>query len=480
MDLTTGNRPATSAERHTVNPNRARNRTAAAITAAVTLAAVLLTACGEGDADTAETPTESQAGAAEPVAVPPGLQDQIDDLCAPSRYAAVPSATGTADGVAEMLAYLREAVDTAPPLESFEVPPALTTDWDVVLDAASSAGDALVAAEQEAEAGDVAGAERSIVRHVAHLRSVTGRLALMGAECGLADPLRAANADLSVPLDLHAEQLAAGFGSVWVSQKYGDTVVRVEPDSGEILATIPVGTDPLKLQPADGRMWVRTSDAFVAIDPATNTVSDTLRKADIGPSVNRNFAVDGAMWVCDGRRLHRYDPTTLEPVTAIDLGVQCDFVYATADLVIAWNLNQDPNESGQSATTVVDPGTNTVLATIDLPIDVVWPAVLDDTVFFGGNLNNQAVVIDRDTWTVSETIELPDTVGGGGIATDGTSIFLPTRGSEPWNVLVLDAETFEVADTIEPLDVNGIMVDDGALWVTHPWTNVLQRFDLQA
>ena len=45
---------------------------------------------------------------------------------------------------------------------------------------------------------------------------------------------------------------------------------------------------------------------------------------------------------------------------------------------------------------------------------------------------------------------------------------------------MLDAETFEVADTIEPLDVNGIMVDDGALWVTHPWTNVLQRFDLQA
>ena len=131
-------------------------------------------------------------------------------------------------------------------------------------------------------------------------------------------------------------------------------------------------------------MWVRTSDAFVAIDPATNTVSDTLRKAESGLRPNRNFAVDGAMWVCDGRRLHRYDPTTLERVTVIDLDVECDFVYATADLVVAWNLNDDPSESGQSATTMIDPGTNTVLATIDLPIDVVWPAVLDDTVFFGG------------------------------------------------------------------------------------------------
>jgi hypothetical protein len=226
-------------------------------------------------------------------------------------------------------------------------------------------------------------------------------------------------------------------------------------------------------------MWVRTADAFVAIDPATNTVSDTLRKADVGPSVNRNFAVDGAMWVCDGRRLHRYDPTTLERVTAIDIDVQCDFVYATSDLVIAWNLDEEPTESGDSAAALIDPRTNTVLATIDLPIDVVWPAVLDDTVFFGGNLNNQAVVIDRDTWEMRETIELPDTVGGGGIATDGTSIFVPTRGEGPWDVLVLDAETFEVADTIEPLDVNSVMVDDGALWVTHPWTNVLQRFDLE-
>ncbi|HKH06460.1 MAG TPA: hypothetical protein VKA65_14930 [Acidimicrobiales bacterium] len=88
-------------------------------------------------------------------------------------------------------------------------------------------------------------------------------------------------------------------------------------------------------------------------------------------------------------------------------------------------------------------------------------------------------MIDRDTWSVASMIELPDVVGGGGITTDGRSIFVPTRGEEPWDVLVLDAETFEHVDTLEPLNVNGVVAEDGALWLVHPDTNVLQRFDVQ-
>jgi hypothetical protein len=313
----------------------------------------------------------------------------------------------------------------------------------------ASARDALDAAETAAAAGDVATAERLVVRHIAHLWSVAGRFAISGLTCGDAEATRAANANLNVALDLHAEQVAVGFGSVWVSQKYGDSVVRVDPVSGAILATVEVGTDPLKLQPADGRMWVRTSDEFVGIDAVSNDIVATLRKADVGPEANRNFAVDGAMWICDGRRLHRYDPTTIQPVAVIDVDIPCDFVYATGDLVVAWNVNEDPGESGASAAAIVDPATDAVLARIDLPVDVVWPAVLDDAVFFGGQHNRSA------------------------------SIFVPTRGEQPWDVIVLDAETFEVVGTIEPLGVNGVAVGDGALWVTHPYANVLQRFDIE-
>ena len=131
-------------------------------------------------------------------------------------------------------------------------------------------------------------------------------------------------------------------------------------------------------------MWVRTADRYVAIDPATNTVVATLDKAAVGPNANRSFAIDGAMWICDGQQLHRYDPTSLQPVATIDLGVECEEVYATDDLVVAYRFNLDVGQTGTSAAAFVDPTTNQVLATVPLPVDVGYVAVLDDAVFFPG------------------------------------------------------------------------------------------------
>ena len=181
-------------------------------------------------------------------------------------------------------------------------------------------------------------------------------------------------ATINVPL-LGAWQVGAGFDSVWVAKQFSEAVARVDPASGRVLATVDVGSKPFKLQPADGRMWVRTSDAYVAIDPATNTVTTTLAKADVGPEANRSWAVDGALWICDGSRLHRYDPTTVSLVTTVDLGIECGQVYATSDLAVAWTYNEDDGESGASAAAFIDPATNAVVAEVDLPVDVNVPVV---------------------------------------------------------------------------------------------------------
>ena len=428
-------------------------RTSRSLVAVGLLAVLTLSACSDGDATAADPPDARRRrpprrrgrpipaeGPPTPPRRSPTSSPRSPRCATPRGTPGLPSSDGTLETVDETLAFLDQVSASGPALDALEVPPSLAPDFDLVVEAAGSASDELDAAHDAAAAGDVALADRHIARHIAHLRSGSGRFALMGLECGFAWPDRAAAADLSIPLDLHAEQINLGFGSVWVSQKVGDDVVRLDPDTGEVLATIDVGVEPLKLQPADGRMWVRTADAYVAIDPETDAVTATLAKADVGPDANRNFAFDDSMWICDGRRLHRYDLATLERVATIDLDIECTFVQATTDLVVAWNLNTDPGESGQSATAMIDPATDEVLATIDLPVDVVWPVVFDDTVFFGGQMNSSAVVIDRDTWTVSSTVELPDVVGGGGISTDGTSIFVPTRGEEPWEVIVLDAE----------------------------------------
>ena len=255
-------------------------------------------------------------------------------------------------------------------------------------------------------------------------------------------------------------------------------MVRIDADTGEIVARIAVGESPLKVQPADGRIWVRTADAFVRIDPNTNTVDATLLKADVGPATNRNFAVDGAMWVCDGHQLHRYDPTSLDRRATVDLDIDCDYVQAWDELVIAWVYNDDPSLSADPAAAMIDPATNEVLATIPLPVDVLGPVVFDDRVFFAGNSNSTAVVIDRAGWTVSATPDLGRVAHGGAIATDGNSIYIPTNDSFPRDVLVVDATTYEVVETIEPLDLNSLAVDGASLWVTSGALGVAQRFDL--
>jgi hypothetical protein len=328
-----------------------------------------------------------------------------------------------------------------------------------------------------AESGNLAAAQRALDEGFDRLIRSGTAIAIAGGRCGIADPARVQNADLTVPLEMDPAQLSDGFGSIWVSERLAGRVVRLDPDTGAVQAVVDVGESPLKLQPADGAMWVRTATAYVAIDPATNTVTATLAKADVGPAANRSWAVDGAIWICDGRRLHRRDPTTLAAVATLDLEVDCNALYATTDLVVAWSYNEDPGESSNSAAAFVDPTTNTVLATVALPVDVGGVALLPGAAFLPGYLGSTGVLVDRTTWTITATPDLGVPGGGAGQpALDGESIYIVTADE---TVQRVNSTTFAVTDTVEPLGVNAITVVDGALWVAQGQpVDAVQRFDL--
>ena len=303
---------------------------------------------------------------------------------------------------------------------------------------------------------------------------VGGLLAMAGAHCADGDPARGRGRCEHPRVVDGPWQISDGFGSVWVSEAYGTEVVRLDPEQRRRRGDDRRREPPFKLQPADGRMWVRTGDAYVAVDPATNAVVATLSKPDVGPDAFRSWAVDGAMWICDGRRVHRYDPTTVESVAVIELGLECGQVTATAELAVAWTYNEDDPESGNSAAAFIDPATNSVLATLELPVDVGVPVVLDDVVFFAGYGGSTAVVVDRATWTVAVTPELGSVTGHSLLATDGERIFVPTV-DVPGNVLVVDAGDYTVIDTIEPLGNNAVAVIDGELWTTGEDFGLVQR-----
>jgi hypothetical protein len=385
---------------------------------------------------------------------------------------------GTPAGITAQAQATMEVV-AGDPFASLVVPAAVQPTLDHVTTMGREAVTWLDTAIARAGAGDTKAAQRALDEGFDRLTRIATAWAIAGAPCGLSDPARAKNASLTVPLEMDSWQLNAGFGSIWVSERLADRVMRIDPTTGEVQATVDVGDAPFKLQAADGRMWVRTASSYVAIDPATNAATATLAKADVGPSANRSWAVDGAMWICDGRRLHRYDPKTVTLVATIDLEIDdCGAVYATPDLAVVWTYNEDAGQSGTSAAAFVDPKTNAVLATVPLPVDVGGPVLLPDSLFFAGYQGSTGVVVDRATWTVKATPDLGVPGGGTGQSVaDGTSIYVVTEDEQ--DVLRVDSTTFAVTDTIRPLGANAIVIDDGALWVARGQpVDIAQRFDL--
>lgn len=349
------------------------------------------------------------------------------------------------------------------------------TEVGSIDDAGAAATATLDEMEMLATDGDLEGAVAAADRVDDLVIHRMAAVAVTGTDCGVFGAGHAEGSSIEVPL-LAGWQIGTGFGSVWVAREATTVIERLDPATGDVVATIDVGALAFKMQPADGRMWVRTPDAYVAIDPATNAVDVTLAKVDVGPDANRSWAVDGAMWICDGTRLHRYDPTTLAPVALIDLDIACDQVVATEELAVAFTYNEDDGESGTSAAVLVDPATNAVLHTVSLPMDALTPVVLDGVVYVPGNGNDDAATIDRATGAVSAAPSLGRAVRGSQAVSGGEVIFVPAKDSD--EIVVVDATTFEVRDTWWTLGLNSLDVLDGRLWTANNVGGFTQAFDL--
>jgi hypothetical protein len=217
---------------------------------------------------TTPQPPPTTARTAPPTAATPTTTPSVDDDAWRQQVAAgcagyvaeLPSVPAPeAVGAAGYVAAWRDLRDRLPWFGDVDYPADLrTAPFDVP--AVAQQADALIAeAEQAAASGDDDKAFETVDLYVASLEQAAALVTIGGAECG--DPVRAANADLNVPV-LSVHQASIGFGSVWASpQKPGLPVTRIDPDTGAIQATIDVGSAPFRGQPADGRMIVRTTDA---------------------------------------------------------------------------------------------------------------------------------------------------------------------------------------------------------------------------
>ncbi len=77
------------------------------------------------------------------------------------------------------------------------------------------------------------------------------------------------------PIDVGVEPrgVAAGFGSVWVAVGGGDSVVRIDPETGAVAQTIDVGPGPEGITVGPVSVWVANGlgDTLTRIDPGVET-----------------------------------------------------------------------------------------------------------------------------------------------------------------------------------------------------------------
>jgi YVTN family beta-propeller protein len=168
--------------------------------------------------------------------------------------------------------------------------------------------------------------------------------------------------------------IAAGDGAVWVSLASHDELLRIDPATDAIVARVPVGDAPAGIAVMPGSVWVanRFGHSVSRIDASTNRVVATIAVGQgelDGPSSIAAGA--GAVWVVvpELHGVARIDPAT----NAIDAVIRVPLARNLSPLNgIAADANAGVWVAGTDLTHI-DPGTNSVVATIPaqtLPVGV--------------------------------------------------------------------------------------------------------------
>jgi YVTN family beta-propeller protein len=138
------------------------------------------------------------------------------------------------------------------------------------------------------------------------------------------DPLTG-NVLATIAIGKGAFDVAVGLGAVWLPSFGDNTVLRVDPTTNQVVATIPVAGGPSGVTTDASSVWVVSGDGTVSrIDPASNQIVASVHTQTTGGYI---AVGSGGVWVsspgtngqADGT-LSRIDPATNQVVASIALG----------------------------------------------------------------------------------------------------------------------------------------------------------------
>lgn len=230
----------------------------------------------------------------------------------------------------------------------------------------------------------------------------------------------------TIPVGDFPVSAIGGAGAVWVSNCVAGTVSRIDPGTNQVVATIPTGICPFDLGVLDQSIWVVNADNHISrIDPTTNTVIATVSAhlEECPPTFKCNYrglaTGAGAVWVTTARSsVLRIDPATNQVTAEIKLGPCCDTLRGVA---VGFGSVWAADYGGNGMIARIDVNTLAVTALIpSVQANPTGITIFDNQVWIGHGSDTHSIVeaIDPATNQTSAAVQVDDfagsVVGGAG------------------------------------------------------------------
>jgi YVTN family beta-propeller protein len=230
----------------------------------------------------------------------------------------------------------------------------------------------------------------------------------------------------TIPVGDGAGGVAIGNGAIWVA--HTRQISRIDPQTNQIVATIALGwqDNADALAASAEAVWVTdyADDQLTRIDPHTNKVVATIPNQG-GPSDVSIGA--GAAWACN-----RHDPNGLNRVNlqsnqvdaqiamlaANGQGLACTAVVALSHTI--WTVDLTLGDGASVVLKRIDPSTNKVTATIPVPDTVPFHFAADDHSVWVWDPDKGLARVDTQKNQVVAALSMK---GGAGVALGAGSVW---------------------------------------------------------
>jgi DNA-binding SARP family transcriptional activator/ABC-type branched-subunit amino acid transport system substrate-binding protein len=296
---------------------------------------------------------------------------------------------------------------------------------------------------------------------------------IAGGSAGALDP-RTGELLATIPLGASPTSIAVGEGSVWVLDADDRTVSQIDPRKRTLVRTFSTGSTPTDLAVGAGALWIgngvpqaRTAlpESVSRFDPESAVVDGTIPLSGVSGAalvwvargdLRSHVAVtDAAVWVVNpDLSVSRIDPRTNRVVAGV-AGVRAVSIAAGEGEV--WVVND------QEEVVEIDPRTNVASKPIPVAAETLTAlAVGAGAVWVTDPVGGSVWRIDPDPEPILGTIRLE--VGVQGVAFGEGAVWATNELTD--EVYRIDPDTNEARVVSRMAAPRGVAVGEGGVWVT--------------